>query len=183
MREIVAMGGAMEALIPAPDAHFGMIASLQPMKTVVRSSEPPGLRLSESTVALDFCGGFRKQRRQMFLRSHVRVGRRGYESQRSAVDVSAIDAAQPFNDGSKRSLELQSGSKLRVGIVGFGNYGQFLAIRILKQGHKVLAYSRGDYSEKARKLGVAFFRSRSLDVTNFSSINTKFIVGSIRVGN
>ncbi|XP_024372844.1 arogenate dehydrogenase 2, chloroplastic isoform X1 [Physcomitrium patens] len=158
MREIVAMGGAMEALIPAPDAHFGMIASLQPMKTVVRSSEPPGLRLSESTVALDFCGGFRKQRRQMFLRSHVRVGRRGYESQRSAVDVSAIDAAQPFDDGSKRSLELQSGSKLRVGIVGFGNYGQFLAIRILKQGHKVLAYSRGDYSEKARKLGVAFFR-------------------------
>lgn len=78
---------------------------------------------------------------------------------KSAVEVSAIDAAQSFDYESKRLQELEKRNKLKVGIVGFGNFGQFLAERIIKQGHRVLAYSRTDYSEKAKKLGAAFFRS------------------------
>lgn len=74
------------------------------------------------------------------------------------VEVTAIDAAQPFDYESKRILEMEKKNKLKVGIVGFGNFGQFLATTIIKQGHKVLAYSRTDYSDKARKLGASFFR-------------------------
>jgi hypothetical protein len=81
---------------------------------------------------------------------------------KSAVEVSAIDAAQSFDYESKRLQELEKRNKLKVGIVGFGNFGQFLAERIIKQGHRVLAYSRTDYSEKAKKLGAAFFRSDCL---------------------
>lgn len=84
------------------------------------------------------------------------VSGRGWKS---AVEVSAIDAAQSFDYESKRLQELEKRNKLKVGIVGFGNFGQFLAERIIKQGHRVLAYSRTDYSEKAKKLGAAFFRS------------------------
>lgn len=98
---------------------------------------------------------------------------------KSAVEVSAIDAAQSFDYESKKLQELEKRNKLKVGIVGFGNFGQFLAERIIKQGHRVLAYSRTDYSEKAKKLGAAFFRSdchctlRLCDwCVNFSTRNT-----------
>ncbi|KAL3677851.1 hypothetical protein R1sor_020807 [Riccia sorocarpa] len=70
----------------------------------------------------------------------------------------AIDAAQGFDYESIRLQELEKKSKLKVGIVGFGNFGQFLAARIVKQGHTVLAHSRSDYSATARKLGVTYFR-------------------------
>ncbi|XP_057968835.1 arogenate dehydrogenase 1, chloroplastic [Malania oleifera] len=48
-------------------------------------------------------------------------------------------------------------SNLKVAVVGFGNFGQFLAKTFVRQGHKVLAYSRSNYSDVAQKLGVYFF--------------------------
>lgn len=48
-------------------------------------------------------------------------------------------------------------SKLKIAIVGFGNYGQFLAKTLVAQGHTVLAHSRSDYTGIASKLGVSFF--------------------------
>ena len=48
--------------------------------------------------------------------------------------------------------------RARAGIVGFGNFGQFLAARLARQGHEVLATSRTDYGEAASALGVRFFR-------------------------
>lgn len=47
---------------------------------------------------------------------------------------------------------------LKIGIVGFGNYGQFLAQTMVKQGHTVLAHSRTDYTNDAARMGVRFFR-------------------------
>lgn len=47
--------------------------------------------------------------------------------------------------------------KLKIAIVGFGNFGQFLAKEIVKQGHTVLAYSRSDYSRAAAEIGAQFF--------------------------
>lgn len=47
---------------------------------------------------------------------------------------------------------------LKIGIVGFGNYGQFLAKTMAKQGHTVLAHSRTDYTNAAARMGVRFFR-------------------------
>jgi arogenate dehydrogenase (NADP+) len=48
---------------------------------------------------------------------------------------------------------------LRVGIVGFGNFGQFIAGGIQRQGHAVLAASRSDYSAYCADHGIPFFRS------------------------
>lgn len=61
--------------------------------------------------------------------------------------------------------------KLKIGIVGFGNFGQFLAERIRKQGHTVIAYSRGDYVDVARKMHVSYFRWGGLGwIHGFSNI-------------
>ncbi|KAE8728363.1 Arogenate dehydrogenase 1 [Hibiscus syriacus] len=47
---------------------------------------------------------------------------------------------------------------LKVGIVGFGTFRQFLAKTIIKQGHTLKATSRTDYSHISHKLGISFFR-------------------------
>lgn len=88
------------------------------------------------------------------LHTKVRVPRK----RSSSLEVAAIDAAQSFDYESLRMEELQSGNKLKIGIVGFGNFGQFLAQRMISQGHKVLAYSRTDYKDVAHTMGVPFFR-------------------------
>lgn len=88
------------------------------------------------------------------LHTKIRVPRK----RSSSLEVAAIDAAQSFDYESLRMEELQSGNKLKIGIVGFGNFGQFLAERMISQGHKVLAYSRTDYKDVAHTMGVPFFR-------------------------
>ncbi|KAE8689051.1 Arogenate dehydrogenase 1 [Hibiscus syriacus] len=50
-------------------------------------------------------------------------------------------------------------SSLKIAIIGFGNYGQFLAKTLVSQGHKVLAHSRSDYSHIAKKMGVFFLKN------------------------
>ncbi|KAH9296280.1 hypothetical protein KI387_039868, partial [Taxus chinensis] len=50
--------------------------------------------------------------------------------------------------------------KLKIGIVGFGIFGQFLAKTIIKQGHSLIATSRSDYSHICQSMGVAFFRKK-----------------------
>ena len=48
---------------------------------------------------------------------------------------------------------------LRVAVVGFGTFGQFLARRWVSRGHHVLATSRTDYSALASSMGVDYFTS------------------------
>jgi arogenate dehydrogenase (NADP+) len=69
-----------------------------------------------------------------------------------------LDAARPFDYESNKSEDLEKDGLLKIGIVGFGNFGQFLAKTLVKQGHTVLAHSRTDYGETARKMGVSFFK-------------------------
>lgn len=88
------------------------------------------------------------------------------------LDVQALDAAQAFDFESKQLAKLQMKKKLKIGLVGFGNYGQFLAERMVRQGHIVLAYSRSDYSEIARKMKVQFFR----DADDFCEEHPEVIV-------
>ncbi|XWS70757.1 hypothetical protein CRYUN_Cryun03dG0076300 [Craigia yunnanensis] len=66
-------------------------------------------------------------------------------------------AIQPNEYKGKISESIDNSSKLKIAIVGFGNFGQFLAKTFVRQGHSVLAYSRTDYSAVAQKLGVSFF--------------------------
>ena len=58
---------------------------------------------------------------------------------------------------SDSSEKIESEVRLKIAIIGFGNFGQFLAKTIVKQGHHVLAYSRSDYSRAAAEIGVRFF--------------------------
>ncbi|KAI3891356.1 hypothetical protein MKX03_031452 [Papaver bracteatum] len=71
--------------------------------------------------------------------------------------VRALDATQPYDFEAINNDLFEKSKKLKIAIVGFGNFGQFLAKTLVRQGHKVLAHSRSDYSDIARKLGVHFF--------------------------
>ncbi|CAI9293404.1 unnamed protein product [Lactuca saligna] len=71
--------------------------------------------------------------------------------------ISAIDAAQPFDYESKISDHIAKSKTLKIAIVGFGNFGQFLAKTLVRQGHTVLAHSRTDYSAAAAEIGVSFY--------------------------
>ncbi|EMS68411.1 Arogenate dehydrogenase 2, chloroplastic [Triticum urartu] len=56
-------------------------------------------------------------------------------------------------------MDAPDSAALRVGIIGFGNFGQFIAGGIQRQGHAVLATSRSDYSDYCAAHGIRFFRS------------------------
>jgi len=76
----------------------------------------------------------------------------------SITAVTALDAAMPFDFETQAKQELLSQNMLTIGIVGFGNFGQFLARRFVQAGHKVIATSRGNYDEEADGMGAQFFR-------------------------
>lgn len=78
-------------------------------------------------------------------------------SLRQSLRIRSIDAAQLYDYESKLANEFQNAQKLKIAIIGFGNFGQFLAKTLTSQGHNVLAHSRSDYTDIARKLGVSFF--------------------------
>jgi len=73
------------------------------------------------------------------------------------LDVNAIDAAQPFDFEAKAKVVTDKKKALKIGIVGFGNFGQFVAKRIISKGHTVIATSRGDYTAVAENLGACFY--------------------------
>ncbi|KAF3453064.1 hypothetical protein FNV43_RR03497 [Rhamnella rubrinervis] len=73
------------------------------------------------------------------------------------LKIQSLDAAQPFDYESKIAAEFHNSRKLKIAIIGFGNYGQFLAETLVRQGHTVLAHSRSDHSQSAGQLGVSFF--------------------------
>ncbi|KAK4777975.1 hypothetical protein SAY87_018162 [Trapa incisa] len=83
----------------------------------------------------------------------------GLASQRAASESArSQDAVSWKINGS--ALRLQKSSKssnLKIAIIGFGNFGQFLAKTLVRQGHTVLAHSRMDYSEVAESMGISFF--------------------------
>ncbi|KAF5741749.1 arogenate dehydrogenase 2 chloroplastic [Tripterygium wilfordii] len=87
----------------------------------------------------------------------VSLSTRKRKVSRSLGIIRAIDAAQPYDYESQlRSQHIQSES-LKIAIIGFGNFGQFLAKTFVRHGHTLLAHSRSDYSTIASDLGVRFF--------------------------
>ncbi|KAL5149519.1 Arogenate dehydrogenase 1, chloroplastic [Glycine soja] len=81
--------------------------------------------------------------------------------------IQAISSFESFCTGNSReALKRAYGlypnrhvqnQKLKIGITGFGKFGQFLARTLVRQGHTVLAHSRSDYTHVALELGVTFF--------------------------
>lgn len=49
----------------------------------------------------------------------------------------ALDAAFPFDREAKLRKAHAAQQRLRIGIVGFGTFGQFLARRMVQAGHEV----------------------------------------------
>ncbi|KAF8772110.1 hypothetical protein HU200_006104 [Digitaria exilis] len=74
-----------------------------------------------------------------------------------AQRIRALDAAQPFDYESRAAGLLEERQRLKIAIVGFGNFGQFLARTFARQGHTLLAHSRTDHSALAATLGASFF--------------------------
>ena len=54
----------------------------------------------------------------------------------AGLKVYALDAAMPFDYEAKANAKLKQQTALRIGIVGFGTFGQFLAKRLVQKGHK-----------------------------------------------
>ncbi|KAB2611478.1 arogenate dehydrogenase 2 [Pyrus ussuriensis x Pyrus communis] len=71
--------------------------------------------------------------------------------------IRAIDAAQPFDYETRIKTNYHKSNALKIAILGFGNFGQFLAKAFVGQGHTVLAQSRSDYTKAAQSLGVLFY--------------------------
>ncbi|KAL5575779.1 hypothetical protein UlMin_017478 [Ulmus minor] len=58
---------------------------------------------------------------------------------------------------SQIKTHFHNSNPLKIAIISFGNFSQFLARAFVRQGHTVLAHSRSDYSLVAQTLGVAYF--------------------------
>ena len=69
----------------------------------------------------------------------------------------ALDAAMPFDYESRMQRKIAASKKLKIGIVGFGNFGQFIAKRLVSVGHEVIAVSRTPYFAEAEAIGVDFY--------------------------
>lgn len=86
--------------------------------------------------------------------------------------VEALDATRPFDYEAKQMALLERQKLLKIGIVGFGNFGQFIADRFVKAGHTVLATSRTSYVDVASDMGVEFFT----DVNDFAEEHPDVVV-------
>ena len=56
-----------------------------------------------------------------------------------ALLIRALDAPMPFDFEHKAKNIIAKRKQLRIGIVGFGTFGQFLAGRLVAAGHQVRA--------------------------------------------
>lgn len=66
--------------------------------------------------------------------------------------------------------------KLKIGIIGFGRFGRFLAKELSKQ-HWIWAYSRSDYSDISEEYGTCFVKSKD----DFISLNLDVIIISTSI--
>jgi arogenate dehydrogenase (NADP+) len=74
------------------------------------------------------------------------------------LKIWAIDAAQPFDSEAQEKAKIENIRKLKIGLIGFGNFGQFLAKRFVSSGSTVIATSITNYTSIANDLGVHYFK-------------------------
>ncbi|XP_042055365.1 arogenate dehydrogenase 2, chloroplastic-like [Salvia splendens] len=87
---------------------------------------------------------------------HHHHRRQHHHSRRRSLRVRAIDAAQPYDLEARLVMRLNQSTRLKIAIIGFGNFGQFLAKAFVRQGHIVYAHSRSNYLLAAESIGAAF---------------------------
>ncbi|KAL0401134.1 UNVERIFIED_CONTAM: Arogenate dehydrogenase 1, chloroplastic [Sesamum latifolium] len=74
-------------------------------------------------------------------------------------------------------MSSSSQNYLKIGIIGFGPFAQFLVKTMIKQGHSITATSRSDYNDLCNQLGVSFFR----DMNAFLESNNDVILLSTSI--
>ncbi|KAL6873898.1 hypothetical protein ACP4OV_013980 [Aristida adscensionis] len=74
-----------------------------------------------------------------------------------SLRLRAAGAVRALEGGEGEPPAGEEHPRLKIAVVGFGNYGQFLARTLVAQGHTVLAHSRSDHSAAAAALGARFF--------------------------
>eukprot|EP00928_Gymnodinium_smaydae_P019380 TRINITY_DN17424_c0_g3_i1.p1 TRINITY_DN17424_c0_g3~~TRINITY_DN17424_c0_g3_i1.p1 ORF type:complete len:355 (-),score=72.96 TRINITY_DN17424_c0_g3_i1:209-1273(-) len=57
--------------------------------------------------------------------------------------------------------KVKQARQLKILIVGFGTFGQFIGKTFVQLGHRVIGQSRGDYGEAARSIGAEYTRDTS----------------------
>ncbi|KAL3653433.1 ATP-binding cassette transporter CGR1 [Castilleja foliolosa] len=67
---------------------------------------------------------------------------------------------------------MSSEISLKIGIVGFGPFAQFLVKTMIKQGHSIRVTSRSDYTDLCAQLGISFFR----DINEFLESNNDVVL-------
>ncbi len=55
----------------------------------------------------------------------------------AGMAVRALDAAMPFDFEAKAQQIMRRQARMKIGIIGFGTFGQFLARRLAEAGHEV----------------------------------------------
>ncbi|KAL5758410.1 hypothetical protein ACOSP7_021021 [Xanthoceras sorbifolium] len=75
----------------------------------------------------------------------------------SRLCIRAIDAAQPFDYESQLQSQYLQSNSLKIAIIGFGNFGQFLAKTLVRHNHTLLLHSRTDYTHIAHQLNASFY--------------------------
>lgn len=75
------------------------------------------------------------------------------------LDMSFVNLSSPIDSNSSISQNSQGvlTEHLKIGIAGFGVFGQFISKKFISQGHRVIAMNfRKDYSAEARALNVQY---------------------------
>lgn len=112
--------------------------------------------LSQSN-RLPNCSYFHRHDRRQCSRFSLQPSFVSNPRRRFTLRIRALDAAQPFDYETQLADLFDKSQKLKIAIVGFGNFGQFLAKAFIRRGHNVLAHSRSNYSSVAQFLGVSFY--------------------------
>ncbi|WOK94216.1 hypothetical protein Cni_G02918 [Canna indica] len=128
-------------MIPTQSRFASLSAPALPPPPTPRLQNQPSVQSLSSTV----------------VRLPLHTRRRRQQRVRRRREVRALDAAQAFDFESRASEEMEQRARLKIAIVGFGNFGQFLGRKFTAQGHALLAYSRSDHSAAARDVGADFF--------------------------
>jgi len=81
---------------------------------------------------------------------------------------------------SNQHLKLMNTEPLRILIVGFGGFGQFLAKTYVRQGHTVMGTSRGDYTAIAKKIGVEYKRNAEVKEFFARGVDVVLLATSIK---
>ena len=99
--------------------------------------DAPGIASVSPRCASLVRSSFKSRGKDQLLAKCNRTCRRAALSE--ALLIRALDAPMPFDFEHKAKNIIAKRKQLRIGIVGFGTFGQFLAGRLVAAGHQVSA--------------------------------------------